>query len=870
MILVNALEEHGYTFRQHLEEEGWTARKLTVIDLDAEQREALEEKGTDGLRTLLNAQETWAFPSLEITSALPRITHSAITEGDQTKATVVAADPQLNMARAFIREVADRFGPTLPLIRDEEATLDLLQSGHIILFGGSHQSQLAMALAMRYQTCFIDAAVPGSDGWAVTTHLGLEAVNHNVIQIASSDATETDALQYLLEHLEGSGDELAFPNLHHIVMGQEMRAHFQAWEEFALGYVTKEERSPHLLEDLHQLAELIGKGLDSGGPDVNRYNAAPVDTAVSCARYYQLSGDPRALQLFRELLFQLADYYLKTPEGASYIADLDFRIGSLVLYYSRLEHDAVFSDSDRSILASLLFSCVHSCYEYAMKIWPIEPNGPTRHNHETFPARSLMFAADHFDRYEVPLTDLWWAYTNDVFSGGIWNRFKQKENAHHYEQTAFEHAASYSAFTGRGLSLFGPDCLRLAAMKQVIATDNFLRPVDYGDTSIRMTNGDTDILPMLASSSMDDPTLKWYASESFAQQHHYLPSPIHGIPGIRTSPGGAIPDSGTWERMPLDKSFLSDFSPGFPDTYAFDKLAFRTGWGDQDHYLLFEGVGNKTISHSHNDLNGIVRLNHLGRHWIVSNGYGRLAGLTNVNKSFNTRVRGPEDHNVLVLKKENEILEDLPVCNALLQLTQSEDCALATGAVLGYAGANWYRTLLLLPDRFLLVLDRLHLVNPEFDSAHIEWNGLGSLQATPSGHLLEQQGHFMHISSPSGWTPIEGIADRSADWQRVLESGSYPFASFPLAKLTFNIPEIAAGQTHHFATLLAAGTSRNPIYEISQPTSGTLRIDSAGDKFPLLDLADQDVSVKSASAQLEFRYSETPEIPDALKPYGAN
>lgn len=179
-------------------------------------------------------------------------------------------------------------------------------------------------------------------------------------------------------------------------------------------------------------------------------------------------------------------------------------------------------------------------------------------------------------------------------------------------------------------------------MKQFIATNNFLRPVDYGDTSVRMTNGDTDILPLLISRTIDEPTLKWYASRSFVQQHHYLPSPIHGIPGLRTSPGAAVPSSKNWERMSLDANFLADFSPGFPDAFAFDKLAYRTGWNNADHYHLFEGVGNRTISHSHKDLNGIVRLNHLGHHWIVSNGYGRLAGLTNVNQSFNTRVRGPE------------------------------------------------------------------------------------------------------------------------------------------------------------------------------------------------------------------------------------
>jgi hypothetical protein len=87
---------------------------------------------------------------------------------------------------------------------------------------------------------------------------------------------------------------------------------------------------------------------------------------------------------------------------------------------------------------------------------------------------------------------------------------------------------------------------------------------------------------------------------------------------------------------PLRGPAIPQFCPGFPERYEFDKLVFRTGWSDDDHYILLEGVGNQKISHSHNELNGITRLNHLGGHWIVSNGYGRLAGLTNVAESFST------------------------------------------------------------------------------------------------------------------------------------------------------------------------------------------------------------------------------------------
>jgi len=80
------------------------------------------------------------------------------------------------------------------------------------------------------------------------------------------------------------------------------------------------------------------------------------------------------------------------------------------------------------------------------------------------------FAADYFSRYGVPYIDEWRARADLVFSGEIWSRFKQRENANHYEQYAFEHAAIYSAFTGHKLDLFDQDCLLWAAVRQVITT----------------------------------------------------------------------------------------------------------------------------------------------------------------------------------------------------------------------------------------------------------------------------------------------------------------------------------------------------------------------------------------------------------------
>src|SRR5688500_1870920 len=237
----------------------------------------------------------------------------------------------------------------------------------------------------------------------------------------------------------------------------------------------------------------------------------------------------------------------------------------------------------------------------------------------------------------------------------------------------------------------------------------------------------------------EDPVLQWFAHASFERQRGYLPGPLDDFTGLRRSYRGPAPAAGAWELLPLDRKFAATEAPGFPHKFTFDKLAYRSSWDDGGHYLLFEGVGNEKISHSHNNVNGIVRLNHLGRHLLVSNGYGRTVANPT---SFGGRVRGPEDHNNLVLRRGAEIVRDLPVCSAMLQRGQSGELAYVTGALLGYSGVDWFRTIVILSGRFVLTMDRIRIGTPTADGGHIEWNCPGEVSRSAAGFRVAQQGVY--------------------------------------------------------------------------------------------------------------------------------
>jgi len=411
--------------------------------------------------------------------------------------------------------------------------------------------------------------------------------------------------------------------------------------------------------------------------------------------------------------------------------------------------------------------------------------------------------------------------------------------------------------------------LRMAAARSLAVTDNFFRTSDYGDTNLSMSAAGSGKLAALVSCGLVDPVYDWFGDQVFERAPNLMPASANGsIPAIRRGGRAGIPaPAGGWEFIPLDPHFIEDFAPGFPAAHAFDKLAFRTGWDDDDHYLLFEGVGNKSISHAHLELNGIVRLNHMGRHWLVSNGYGRRVDLSNVSNSFSSRIRGPEDHNMLVLLKDGEPVDDFPVCAAMLQRGRTSDLLYATCAVLNVGGVDWYRTLVVLSGRFVVAIDRI-LPGPDAASdGRVEWQGLGEQTMNDGGCRLGQQGVYFDILSDSRWRVEPAVADQSASWKGVLDGGGYPYASFPLSKLYYRT-HLAEGSPRRLATLLAATRGTEPSIGIMEDGS-TIRVEGDLGLLQPLNASDGDLSIHAEGVSMEMRLREVPELPEELRSYSA-
>lgn len=827
--LPELLAQRGYRFRQHLDEKVWTDRALTVVDLSPEQQQALKTGGLDGLEKAVVQEGRFLFPATDIRQ--PQKIRASL---DLSRTRIASPEKYLPLARQVARIIKAKCGMELKLLDDSGSLSGLLADSDLILIGGSHDSRLACDLALRYQTGFIDGAVPGAGGWAVATHVGLEAHGNLVLQIAADESATDAVTEWLSERIQSGSGKACIPFQHTIVPGPDLAAILKSWPDcvasFAASLPMPVERSLPTPDDIEALADYLAVGLDSGGPDINWYNQFPLKIAVECARYYQVSADDRALKLFHALLLRFADYYLGSPQGASYPSDLDFILGHMILYYSRLEHHPVFSPEDRLLLGNLLLACSRSVLEYARTYWPPnkkrgllvsgKPGLKNRHNHQTFPARSLLFAHDYFARYGIADAEAFRAYADEVFSGDMWQRGKQTENAASYEILVYDHGAVYSAFTGRGLSLFSPGALEAAASRVMITTDNFFRMVDCGDTGVSMQRGSDDTLAVLAGSCLQNRAQAWFAHQSLCHSGNlarFNKSPGQGTTGLHTADIGDPPATGCWEFLPLDDQFIEDYIGARPSKGEyFDKMAMRSGWTDDAQYILLEGVGCRSISHSHVDPNSIARMNHLGRHWLVSNGYGRRAGINNVRDSFSSRIRGPEDHNMLVLQRSGATVEDTPP--ACIQVCRSQDGPLLHSLCMlpGYGGVDWARTLVVVNGVALLVIDCVDIRDTGLDQAVVEWNALGKYIKTAYGARLEQDGVYLHIHTSSDWTLRQEANDRSADWQKNLDSGDYPHASFPLCKLLLQAPACTAGSRLVLATLFGASRHEESELKLNQ------------------------------------------------------
>jgi len=388
-----------------------------------------------------------------------------------------------------------------------------------------------------------------------------------------------------------------------------------------------------------EMKELLVGYFDGGGVEKNLYNGVVFPPMIYLFRIFIVTADQRYIKLFKELLIELLNYYLKTENGASYISDFDFYLGDLINCWGQAEVEAVFNEDERLLINNLLLACSRQVYAYKEKMWPT-PVGENRFNHETFPALSLYRAVQYFETFtQVKDLKKWTATATQCFNGPINEVFKHTENANGYQWLVPCHKFAFDAASGKipGQLL---KTYKKTAYAAVAAVDNFGFGVDYGDTNNPLSNG-FFMLSLLdcAATAYNDSCLAWsaYFVRKALKDNPliHLPAPGWGITGQVSAEVGTAPAAGDWEKLPLEEHMRLKYAPEISADKIFDKLGYRQGWTAEDQFFLFEA--SSCGMHNHFDCNAILRYNHKGRIWLVDNGYGRLSGLLDASESYKSR-----------------------------------------------------------------------------------------------------------------------------------------------------------------------------------------------------------------------------------------
>ncbi len=726
--------------------------------------------------------------------AAPRIADLILAPGDSDHLRV-AAD-KLAVA------VKSACGIEVKVISADQIAGGLRAKAPLVLLGNTSENVLSQAILRRFQLGIFDALFPGRGGWGVTCH-GELAPGMSFRYVLSFDESTVDAaIDAFVEGAIRSGEVGRLCWMHAVSPGPKLSKIFPDYEDW-LG------RRLGPLCNLDAVAEWRKTGfsrpyrevfvdvLTKDYPEGVISNGRLIDMGIESLRYYQQIGDVRGLNLFREMLRGFVDY-MNSSSPAIYPSDLDFRLGSLCDCWNWFEWHPSVTDEELNDVPKMLLGAMRLVHDYFLERWKYRhlqrKSDPGRrgeldfrHNHQTFPALTLMQGWRYFRRWELAEAEVWQEDSDYIFGVIRPESFKYSENTNSYEVYVAEQYLAWLEVNSRPIPAPFRDALAHFARRQWLMRDNFYQIVDYGDTGL---GGLGASRPLIVSPWLlpDNPAHRDVIDLEECTGGLFEPTiaaATHGFTGLVMSDATNPPAvSGDWDTMPIDPLFAREFNFKGPAEQMFDKVCLRTGWQPDAFYLAMEGVGSGNgISHSHHEVNAVVRANFGGRMWLVSNGYGKQIGLNLAAKAFSSRQIGPVDHNMLLLKNDNADAPVLPPVNALLIDHHKGSVPFVVTEVHDYAGCMWRRHVFVLQASGVVIVDHL-VANPGErlpDQVWLEWNVLGDVIAAEDGAIVEQKGvsaTFRHFSCGS----CEWAENGSADWHSILGSGAYPYASRPLRK----------------------------------------------------------------------------------------
>jgi hypothetical protein len=790
----------GFNWEADLVEAGADLSRLAAIELiiGTTQPGATLDAYFDNLRLQPTQLRRWQ----EITGPKPRYPETVLVAEGRPRAVVlapegaewgeVAVQVRQAIARASGVELPVRLVPTVPKLlaqgklppAEKESALDASEWGGApprlgdqpvaAVLVGNVADNAAFLYLYTHEYTWADHAFPGPGGFELATVHDPWGVGLNAVIVGASDVAGGRAAAARLASLlpKPSNGRLALPPLLEINLGAEAAQRF--------GKLLAGEPDEAYLTAQQQAAE---RALRSGE------HTGLWGRIASAGEAYARTRKPGYARLFVWLVRRAYQHYQSQPAtfGGPWGMDSDFMVHRVIPAWDAVEEEPSLTDAERWEITRILFQWVSEV--------AVRPAASTvgsshvRHNHQTFPALGLLYAADYFGKYYHLFEAEEWLRIADACFQFQAECFKPHEDCNGYQWLTLGHLARYS-LTRPNFAYFRPGPLRRESSTggppsqsvgaeapgqmrparwactsnaardadyAVLGMDSFAYSTTYGDTG--EYQGWWTELPFLRAVNfvLRDPAYQWVIDRKAAVSGYYgLGEFSVRLPAQEPSRlAGAL-------AFPVDETWWRNFEgpSEVPWEAAVDKVCVRSGFAESDQYVLLDGLNGG--GHGHYDGNSISRWCAGGRIWLADADYFRAAA---------------RDHSTAIVLREG-LGGPRPRFTSLLHLADLPAAAASETVAQNYNGCDWHRWLLAARRGAVLVADRfVARVEGDYDF-HVLWQCLGEARLQAGRLDLEQAGQWAAIVfPPDARAFVSDDPAYGANWAR------YPYLRTPVVRL---------------------------------------------------------------------------------------
>lgn len=707
-----------------------------------------------------------------------------IADGQPAATLLLPRAPEYRaVAEEFGRRFAEHTGVTLPVLDEDGASAQELAAGTAIMVGNLASGPLSLRLYAR-RLIYADGAFPGAGGHELRTVHDAWGPGANVVYLGGSDP----------EGCRAAGEAL---------LGRIERAPTITlpvtidWVSEATNF------GPVSDERIAQEADELAAYLRSFS-GMSQYQSGSNRPSAHAQAYYLGGGETHA-KAYAALVRVLFDYYQEAhPDPPT------FALEGMVAALDQVEECPAMTDEDRLMAAEW----VRRVVDDSMKFWEMrEPiarerdgvRGPTW-NHQTHPAVGIAFAVEYFSAHHtIPQVDWWRRVVDNLFLGQE-RVYKPLEDSANYQWITIDHTATWALARGQ-MTLFESDMLRRTCELALACHDNFGDEATFGDAWMAFGSNARALLRMGAL-YYDEPRFRWLAQRLDAKARSAAVPAYFNWQGAVEEPTDQIGLTSFILDPAVYASYLEDNAAvgAVPPERALDKAVFRSGFDEQDSYLMLDGISMGV--HDHDDANAIIRFTANGRLWLCDMDYIRATA---------------KWHNSIMLSRDGETTP-IPPLAELVAEADFGAAGMVQARAPGYAGADWTRSIFWADDSFV-VFDELTAREPGDFRATAVWRTLGEAQIAGNRLDVEQQGERFHIENADG-----ARLSLRETWDRGHGGDRGYYANYPFAgRMTQVLHQdqqatLAAGESIRFVNLFQADQQTEPALTLRTVAPGVVAL----------------------------------------------